>query len=297
MGSFSAKGIISAPVPAAVTTTSPTPAMPGYDASGDPVMSSIQPLIDYISDTQRQTNEYNSAAAAEQMRFQADQAALDRAFNADQAALNRDWQEMMSNTAHQREVRDLIAAGLNPVLSASGGNGASTGSGATATMQSSPSGSKATAGNVNSALVSLFGNLLDNQTKLMMSMSSGANANSYYDTQLALAALKREWEIEDRAYTEDWWKRQKEIEKQNTIDVNNAKPGTGLLGGFLQGIANQMYDGNDYSIASSFWNRVSQIFGLFDNKSSGSSKSDPVVKQYGNSQYEIWKRSQGVKRR
>lgn len=54
-----------------------------------------------------------------------------QAFNAAEAAKNRDWQERLSNSAHQREVADLKKAGLNPVLS-SNLPGASTGSGASA---------------------------------------------------------------------------------------------------------------------------------------------------------------------
>lgn len=76
---------------------------------------------------------FNYGMANKQAGFNAEQNRIAMDYNSAEAQKNRDWQEMMSNTAYQRAMADMKAAGLNPILAANLG-GASTPGGAVGTI-------------------------------------------------------------------------------------------------------------------------------------------------------------------
>lgn len=91
------------------------------DKASNVITSTTQTAKDAFNASQSSADkamQFSAAQAAQQMAFQKAMMESMQSFNSAEAAAQRKWQEKMRATAYQATVKDMIAAGINPILAA-----------------------------------------------------------------------------------------------------------------------------------------------------------------------------------
>ena len=163
--------------------------------------------------TQEQFNrslEFNAAEAATARAFSSHEAGIARSFNSAEAAANRafnaaeaqktrSWMKKMSSTVHQREVKDLKKAGLNPILSAHGGAnvGASPSASGSAASAAAASGVAASASGQGSFHAPVMQNVMGDAVSTAMDTLTGLQEIDESDSRIQQIASNIENILED----------------------------------------------------------------------------------------------------
>lgn len=176
--------------------------------------------------------------------------------NQNSAREQMNFQREMSDTSHQREVKDLIAAGLNPILSANGG--ASTPSGAYAAVDSTQLSAKANA-------------------RLQNQLADKSNQTSQHNNQVSVNAQKamNKYQTDVGAATNKW------------IAQLNAK--TNLKASQIAAAAS-MYGANAAAGASMYGSNISAQIAANQLKwqSDNPSSLEQAFARYVNGNYSSW---------